>query len=261
MDEYKLPKPQIGYPGIMIADLQFHQHEIAYGAVVIEKGNSKLPANLQERMSDWIETLKSTKHAVVDFKNGVVVSILTGTPVGATAFAKGDERVPTYEVSISKQGKEKDILFYQTPEQVNRILKKIGSGLKSSWVKIADETDEDLPEMVKAVYRKGSDLDRHLILLDEHGAGFFGLDLKPKPKNPKNKLPDAHVDIKVRDDRVRITFWDGDQRRSVTLTEVDPTDWKAVLDDARNSPASLVISELYHGELNGSGKLDRDEDD
>lgn len=263
MDEYKLPKPQIGFPGIMIADLQFHQHEIAYGAVVIEKGNSKLPANLQERMSDWIETLKSTKHAVVDFKNGVVVSILTGTPVGATAFAKGDEREPTYEVSISKPGEDKDLRFYQTPEQVEAILSEVEKAdvASTDWTMIADETDDNVPEMVKAVYRKGEDRNRHLILLDDHGAGFFGLELKPRPSNENIKVPDAHVDLHVRGDQILITFWDGDQRNTVTLTEEDPADWQKALDEARNSPAGLVIDELYHSELNGDGKFDRDEDE
>ncbi|KAB2675774.1 hypothetical protein F9L08_27520 [Brucella tritici] len=131
----------------------------------------------------------------------------------------------------------------------------------TDWKMIADETDEDVPEMVKAVYRKGEDRNRHLILLDDHGAGFFGLELKPRPSNVNIKVPDAHVDLHVRGDQILITFWDGDQRNTVTLTEEDPADWQKALDEARNSPAGLVVDELYHGELNGDGKFDRDEDE
>lgn len=263
MTDFEHPTPQLGFPDMTVEDLQFHQHEMAYGAVVIENGTSELPANLQERMSDWTATLKSTKHAVVDFTNGVSVSVITGTPVGAAVFAKGDEREPTYEVSISKPGEDKDLRFYQTSEQVEAILSAVEKAdvASTDWKMIADETDEDVPEMVKAVYRKGEDRNRHLILLDDHGAGFFGLELKPRPINDSIKVPDAHVDLHVRGDQILITFWDGDQRHTVTLTEEDPADWQKAMEEARNNPAGLVIDELYHGELNGDGKFDRAEDD
>uniref|UniRef100_UPI0015D65452 hypothetical protein n=1 Tax=Ochrobactrum sp. CGA5 TaxID=2583453 RepID=UPI0015D65452 len=156
-----------------------------------------------------------------------------------------------------------NLRFYQTPEQVEAILSVVEKAdvASTDWKMIADETDEDVPEMVKAVYRKGEDRNRHLILLDDHGAGFFGLELKPRPSNVNIKVPDAHVDLHVRGDQILITFWDGDQRNTVTLTEEDPADWQKALDEARNSPAGLVVDELYHGELNGDGKFDRDEDE
>lgn len=261
MTDFEHPIPQLGFPGMTVEDLQFHQHEMAYGAVVIENSSSELPANLQERMSDWTATLKSTKHAVVDFTNGASVSVITGTPVGAAVFAKGDEREPTYEVSISMPGEDKDIRFYQTPEQVEAILSEVGKAdlASTDWTMVADETDDNVPELVKAVYRKGGDLNRHLILLDDFGAGFFGLDLKPRSE--ADKVPDAHVDLQVHGDRILILFWDGDQRQTVTLTEENPADWHKELDEARNNPAGLVIDKLYHGELNGDGKFDRAEDD
>lgn len=261
MTDFEHPIPQLGFPGMTVEDLQFHQHEMAYGAVVIENGSSELPASLQERMSDWTATLKSTRHAVVDFTNGASVSVITGTPVGAAVFAKGDEREPTYEVSISIPGEDKDLRFYQTPEQVEAILSEFGKAnvIATAWTMIADETDESLPELVKAVYRKGEDRNRHLILLDDHGAGFFGLEFKPRPTNKNIEIPDAHVDLQVRGDRILITFWDGDQQHTVTLTEEDPAYWQKALDEAHNNPAGLVIDELYHGELNGDGKFDRAE--
>ncbi len=245
-------------------DLEFQKHEMAYGAEVMEAGLKDMPASFQSSLADWIETLKSAKHAVVEFENGSTVSVITGTPVGSAVFAKGDARIPTYEVSISVPGEGSDIRCYQTPDQVNAILADVADAPEdaAAWKMISDERDENLPELVKAVYRKGGDLNRHLILLDDHGAGFFGLDLKPRPANSDFQVPNAHVDLQTRLDRILITFWDGDQRHTITLTPQEDVDaWKKVIEDAKHNPASLVIDELYNGELNSDGKFQRNDDD
>ncbi|MCH6206323.1 hypothetical protein L3V16_21090 [Brucella ciceri] len=127
--------PQEGKPGITVGDLIFHKHQMAFGADILEGGLSDLPSDAQKSMAPWIETLKSAKHAVVEFPNGVTMSIITGTPAtngdrldsgfGTAVFAKGDERVPTYEVSISVPGRESDIRCYQSLEEVNAIFREL----------------------------------------------------------------------------------------------------------------------------------------
>ncbi len=252
-----------------MADIVFHKHEMAYGAEILDDALKAMASDTQATMASWIETLKSAKHAVVEFPNGATISLITGTPAtdedrlisgfGTAVFAKGDEREPTYEVAISMPGEERRLHFYQTPEQVEAIFEKASNAPveTAAWTMIADETDESLPEMVKAVYRKGEDRKRHLILLDDHGAGFFGLDLKPRPANPDIQIPDAHVDLQIRLDRILITFWDGDLRQSLAMTKEDPAVWEKVVDDAKTNPAGLVIAELYGNELHGDGKFQR----
>ena len=128
--------PQEGKPGMTVDDLIFHKHEMAQTAAYVEEAlKEMMPESAQDFMNLWTESVKSTKHAVVAFPNGATLSVITGTPsheVGSIArslaFARGDERVPTYEVSIFIPGREADdIRSYLTPGEVNAILAELSS--------------------------------------------------------------------------------------------------------------------------------------
>ena len=128
--------PQEGKPGMTVDDLVFHKHEMAQSVAYVEEViKEKLPENVQEFMNIWTESVKSIKHAIVAFPSGSILSVITGTPTHDDnksvarflAFARGDERVPTYEVSISMPGMEDDVRNYQTPSEVNAILVELSS--------------------------------------------------------------------------------------------------------------------------------------
>lgn len=125
--------PQEGKPGMTVDDLIFHRHEMAQSAYLVEDALKGLPSDTLKFMATFTENLKSTKHAVVVFANGSSLSVITGTPAhdgssfgrNIATFARGDERVPTYEVSYSIPGRDSIILNYQTPDQVNEILDEL----------------------------------------------------------------------------------------------------------------------------------------
>lgn len=135
MDQIEPIIPQEGKLGMTVDDLVFHKHEMAQSAAYVEEAlKETMPDEAQDFMNIWTESVKSTKHAVVIFPNGATLSVITGTPshdVGSiarsVAFARGDERVPTYEVSISKPDMEDEIRNYQTPSDVNAILAELSS--------------------------------------------------------------------------------------------------------------------------------------
>lgn len=125
--------PQEGSLGMTVNDLVFHKHEMAQSAYLVEDALKGLPSDTLTFMATFTENLKSTKHAVVVFANGSSLSVITGTPAhdgsnfgrNIATFARGDERVPTYEVSISIPGRDSIILTYQTPDEVNEILDQL----------------------------------------------------------------------------------------------------------------------------------------
>lgn len=128
--------PQEGKPGMTVADLVFHKHQMAYGAEVMEEALKGIPPDMQKFMASWITAVKTTKHAVVKFPNGATISVITGVPepygdstetlgFSAAMLARADERYPSYEIAFSSPGGEEAIRNYQTTDEVNQILSKL----------------------------------------------------------------------------------------------------------------------------------------
>jgi hypothetical protein len=142
--------PQKGEHDMTVDDLVFHKHELAYGAELTEQTMNApkednedilsqalkvMPPHIQKSMQAWNNTLKSATHAVVVFENGASVSVITGVPEyrdpengeDIVMFAKGDARVPTYEVAFTRPDGEETILPYQTRDEVTAILSRMAS--------------------------------------------------------------------------------------------------------------------------------------
>lgn len=86
-------------------DLEFKKHLLAIEA-------EKFPPSCK----DLAERYKGAKHAVIEFDNGWILSVI----FGECFYSNG---VDTYECAISKKGRMVgDILPYQTKEQVESLM-------------------------------------------------------------------------------------------------------------------------------------------
>lgn len=236
-----------------VLDLVFYQHEIASVENIHEEAISGFSDSVHGKMAGCAKALRSKMQAVVKFDNGTRISVIASIPEGTnTVSDNGKRQKPTYEVAIIKAGQDATVLINQSADQVDEILEDAGRHLYDEsdigdWIKIADEADDNVPEMIKSVYRKGDDTDRYLVLLDKHGTGFFGLTYMPRPSDKDDKLPIAHVDLKILGDSVCFTSWDWERRREVFLNALtdEPKAIKDFIDAARNDAAGFVEQELY----------------
>lgn len=114
-----------GLPGFRARDLVFGRHHMAIGADMVLEFLKSADDTVQKSMRCLFEGQQTAVHAIVYFKNGYSVSVISMVPPeNGLLIYKGDLRIPTYEVMISDDSSPNG---YFTESGVDAILEEVCS--------------------------------------------------------------------------------------------------------------------------------------